>query len=268
MALTAQGPTAHGKALAAGGRTVREVGAEWGALVAVAMATTAVLIDFVAVCLALPRIRGSFGATFSELQSVVEAFVVCLAAFVLGAGYVADRIGRAKAFVTGLALFGAGSLVAGLAPSIYLLIGARAVQGVGAALVLATSALLLAEIYRGARARTALAIWGTSTGLAVVASPLVGGLITSYLGWRWIFVLEAVVAGGALVMTKATVREPAPDYTRTMSADWRGLALLTAAVAILVTGLVRTTTALGSWARAASWLVWPVLAFCSSLSSR
>ena len=249
MALTAPGPTAHGEALAEDGRTVRRVGAGWGPLVAVALATTAVLIDFMAVSLALPHIRGSLGATFSELQSVVEAFVVCLAAFVLGAGYVADRIGRAKAFVAGLALFGAGSLVAGLAPSIYLLIGARAVQGVGGALLLATSGLLLAEIYRGTRARAALAIWGTSTGLAVVASPLVGGLITSYLGWRWIFFLEAVVAGGALVTTKAMVREPGLDRTRTTSADWRGLVLLTAAVAILVAGLVRTTTALGSWAQ-------------------
>ncbi|HXW80198.1 MAG TPA: MFS transporter, partial [Acidimicrobiales bacterium] len=247
MALAGQPPTAL--APTSVGREPVRRGAKWGALTAVSLATFAVLIDFMAVSLALPHIRASFDATFSELQSVVEAFVVCLAACILGAGYVADRFGRLRAFTAGLTLFGLGALVSGVAPSIYALIAGRVVEGVGGALLLATGALLVAEIYGHKRERAALAIWGTVTGAAVVISPVVGSAITSYLGWRWIFVLEAALAGIAVVTTMVTVQEPSLDRTRTPSADWRGLALFATAVAVLVTGLVRTTTALGGWAQ-------------------
>src|ERR1700677_690473 len=129
----------------------------WGALVAVSLATLMMLIDFMAVGVALPAIRQSLNASFSELQWVLEAFVLTLAALVLTAGHITDIVGRRRVFLVGLVVFGLGSLLAGLAQTPYSLIGARVVQGIGGALLFATGSGLLTETLRDARGRAGLA---------------------------------------------------------------------------------------------------------------
>ncbi len=222
-----------------------------------------------AVGVALPAVQRGLHASFGQLQWVVEGFVVPLTAGVLAAGYVARRAGRRPVFLAGLSVFACASLLAGLAPSTYVLIGARVAQGLGGAMLIGTGAVMLAEVFRGAHGRVALTVWGTVTALAIALSPLIGSLIATYLGWRWIFILAAVAATLALVLgTIATrapgirgpglgapglggpgTRAPALDTRDRTGSDWRGLTLFTAGIAILVIGLVRTTTTLGGWAQ-------------------
>jgi MFS family permease len=236
------------------------VGKKWGVLLAVSLATLMLLIDFMAVSVALPAIRQSLGASLPQLQWVIEAFVVALAAFVLTAGYIADLRGRRPVFLTGVAVFSLGSLLAYYAPSVLALIGARIVQGFGGAMVFATGSVLLTDAFRGGRARVALATWGTVTGLSVVFSPLIGGAVSTYLGWRWLFLIEVPIGALALVAGTIAIKEPRPVAGSSSAtsagasavrgkhlvatqqrSDWRGLGLFTGAIAILVIGLVRTT---------------------------
>jgi EmrB/QacA subfamily drug resistance transporter len=237
------------------------VSRKWGALLSVSLATLMLLIDFMAVSVALPAIRGSLGASLAQLQWVIEAFVLTLAAFVLTAGHIADVKGGRPAFLLGLVIFSVGSLLGWLAPSAIALIGARVVQGLGGALLFATGPGLLTKAFSDGRGKLALAVWGTLTGLAVALSPLVGGLITTYLGWRWIFLINVPIGALALAVGAVAIEEPpqpAGDAEKLRAAtlrrgkhlsnprpqlDWRGLVLFSAAIAILVVGLLRTTQA-------------------------
>jgi hypothetical protein len=252
----------------------RERRRRWGALVAISLATLMMIMDFMAVSVALPSARQSLGASFSEMQWVLEAFVLTLAAFVLTAGYIADMAGRRTVFLLGLSVLGLGSLLGGLAPNAYVLIGGRVLQGLGGALLFATGSVMLSETFASAAGRwkAALAVWGTVTGLAVAFSPLVGAAITRSLGWRWVFLIDAPTAAVALLVGLVTMTGPNPaaiggptapapttgaTATATTAAapgaaagarpDWRGLALFSAAIAILVIGLVRTASTLSGW---------------------
>jgi hypothetical protein len=223
--------------------------------VAISLAMLMMLMDFMAVSVALPSVRLSLGASFSEMQWILEAFVLTLAAFVLTAGYVADMAGRRTVFLLGLAVLGLGSLLGGLAPNAYVLIGGRVLQGLGGALLIATGSILIGETFGSGRWRAALAVWGTVTGLAVAFSPLVGGAITHYLGWRWVFLIDVPTSAVALLVGALTIRDKEPVGPEDGSVlepvhgpDWKGLALFSGAIAILVIGLVRTTTTLSGWA--------------------
>ena len=227
----------------------------WGSLVAISLATLMMLMDFMGVSVALPEVHRSLGGSFSEMQWVLEAFVLTLAAFVLTAGYVADLAGRRTVFLLGLAVLALGSLLGGLAPNAYVLIGGRVLQGLGGALLFATGSILIGETFGSGRWRAALAVWGTVTGLAVALSPLVGGAITQYLGWRWVFLIDVPTSAVALLLGALAIRdkdpagsEPGTVLEPVHGPDWKGLALFSAAIAILVIGLVRTTTTLSGWA--------------------
>ncbi len=227
----------------------------WGSLIAISLATLMMLMDFMGVSVALPEVRRSLDGSLSEMQWVLEAFVLTLAAFVLTAGYVADLAGRRTVFLLGLAVLALGSLLGGLAPNPYVLIGGRVLQGLGGALLFATGSILIGETFGSGRWRAALAVWGTVTGLAVAFSPLVGGVITNYLGWRWIFLIDVPTSAVALLVGALAIRdkdpvgaEPGTVLGPVHGPDWKGLALFSAAIAILVIGLVRTTTTLSGWA--------------------
>jgi hypothetical protein len=236
----------------------------WGALGAVCLVYFALTMDFIAVAVALPAIQrplaqGGLGASFSQLEWALEAFVVAVAALVLVAGYLADVLGKPLVFLAGTWVFAFSSFSASLTSSPYALIASRLGQGVGAALVLATAPLLLSDMFGRKESRAALAAWATVTAFAVAASPAVGGVATEVLGWRWIFGFEAVAAGLAFVGAQATMGryltsavpglgEPTFPDGRRGGGDWKGVGLFTAAVAIAVVGLVRTTSTPGEWA--------------------
>jgi MFS family permease len=239
-------------------------------LAAVSLATLMMVLDFMAVAVALPAVHRSLDASFQQLEWVLEAFVLTLAALVLTAGRITDVVGRRPVFLWGLVVFGVGSLLAGLAQTPYPLIGARVVQGIGGALLFATGPVLLTETFRGARGRVAVAVWGAVTGVAIASSPIVGGEVASALGWRWLFLLEVPVSVLALLIGFVAIKEPLGDQgeatlppssgatnqlaktggkdKRVPMVDRRGFVLFTAAIVILVIGLVGSTTAVeGFW---------------------
>src|SRR3712207_3985253 len=157
---------------------------KWLTLVAVCVATFMLLIDITVVNVALPDIRASLDASFTDLQWVVDAYALALAALLLAAGSLADRLGRRLVFVAGLVLFVIASVLCGLATSPDWLNAARALQGVGGAAMFATSLALLAQAFQGRDRGTAIGIWGASIGAAVAVGPLVGGALPESFGWE------------------------------------------------------------------------------------
>ena len=133
------------------------------------------------------RCKRAFTFLSAELQWVMEGFVVALTVGVLAAGYIAGRVGRRRVFVAGLSVLASGSLLAGLAPSADMLIGPRVAQGVGGAMLLGTGAVTLAEVFGRRTGASASPYGAPSPACAVALSPLVGGLIDTWLGWRWIY---------------------------------------------------------------------------------
>src|SRR4051794_18134684 len=210
----------------------------WWTLTAVSIATFMLLLDITVVNTALPSIREDLGASFSDLQWVVDAYVLTLAAVVLTAGSLADRIGRKPMFIAGLGIFSVSSLAIALSPSIGFLIAGRALQGVGGAIMFALSLALVAQEFTAGRERaTAMGIYGATIGIAVAVGPLVGGALTDSLGWESVFYLNVPIGIGAIAMTVAKVRDTRdPNATRI---DWPGVLTFSTALFMAVLALVR-----------------------------
>jgi EmrB/QacA subfamily drug resistance transporter len=214
------------------------VATKWWTLIAVSVATFMLLLDITVVNTALPSIQKDLSASFTDLQWVIDAYTLSLAAIVLTAGSVADRVGRRAVFAAGLGLFAAASLAAGLAPDATFLNIARAVQGIGGAAMFAVSLALVAQEFAAGRERaTAMGIYGATIGAAIAVGPLVGGAITDAFGWRWVFFINVPIGIAAIAVTFAKLRESRdPDATRV---DWLGLATFSTALLALVLGLLR-----------------------------
>src|ERR1700759_4812736 len=147
-----------------------------------------VQLDVTIVNTALSRIGNSLGGGVAELQWVVSAYPIAFAAFILTAGALGDRIGAKRIFMAGFAIFTAASVGCGLAPDAWTLIAARAVQGLGAALLVPNSLALLSHAYGDDKSRgRAVGIWAAGASLTLTAGPLVGGSLIALVGWRWIF---------------------------------------------------------------------------------
>src|SRR5215207_7948605 len=149
---------------------------KWWTLIAASVATFMLLLDITVVNVALPSIRGDLGASFGDLQWMVDAYALTLAALVLTAGSLADRLGRRRVFAAGLAIFSVASLLCALSPDPTFLNLSRALQGVGGAIMFAVSLALLVQEFPAGRERgTAMGIYGASIGIAVAVGPLIGG---------------------------------------------------------------------------------------------
>jgi EmrB/QacA subfamily drug resistance transporter len=211
---------------------------KWWTLFAVSVATFMLLLDITVVNTALPSIQKDLSASFTDLQWVIDAYTLALAAVVLTAGSIADRIGRRAVFAGGLGIFAIASLAAGLAPDATFLNIARAVQGIGGAAMFAVSLALVAQEFTAGRERaTAMGIYGATIGVAVAVGPLVGGAITDGLGWRWVFFLNVPIGAAAIAVTFARLRESRdPNATRV---DWLGLASFSTGLLMLVLALLR-----------------------------
>ena len=166
---------------------------KWWTLLAVCLGTFMLLVDVTIVNVALPSIQDSLHASFAQLQWVVDAYALSLAALLLTAGSLADIFGRRRLFAIGLAVFTAGSLLCALATGPVFLVLARAGQGIGGAIMFATSLALLAQAFHGRERGTAFAVWGAVTGAAVAIGPVLGGIITTDWSWRGIFFVNIPV---------------------------------------------------------------------------
>ncbi|MGH2877056.1 MAG: DHA2 family efflux MFS transporter permease subunit, partial [Solirubrobacteraceae bacterium] len=211
---------------------------KWWTLIAVSVATFMLLLDITVVNTALPSIQRDLSAGFTDLQWVIDAYTLSLAAVVLTAGSIADRVGRRAVFAAGLGIFAVASLAAGLAPDATFLNVARAVQGIGGAAMFAVSLALVAQEFApGSERAKAMGIYGATIGAAVAVGPLVGGAITSGLGWRWVFFLNVPIGAAALAITFARLRESRnPDAGRI---DWLGLVTFSSGLLALVLALLR-----------------------------
>jgi len=206
-------------------------------LLAVCLTTFMLLLDITVVVVALPNMQERFDASLTGLQWVVDAYALSLAALILTAGALADRYGRRLVFIAGVALFTASSLLCGFAWSITALDVARALQGIGGAALFATALALIGHEYRGADRFGALAVWGATVGAAVASGPLIGGLLTDGLGWRWIFFVNIPVGVFALLVAVTRISESRDEAAR--QTDVLGLATFAAALFLIVLGILR-----------------------------
>jgi EmrB/QacA subfamily drug resistance transporter len=180
----------------------------WKALILICAAIFVVVLDIAIVNVALPTIQEDLGFADKNLQWVITAYGLTYGGFLLLGGRAADLLGRRIVFMAGLALFGLASLVCGLATSSGMLIAARGVQGLGAAIVTPAALSIISVTFtEGSERNKALGAWGAVGGSGAAAGVLMGGILTKYLGWEWIFWVNVPVAVLVLVLTPIYVRE-------------------------------------------------------------
>jgi EmrB/QacA subfamily drug resistance transporter len=210
---------------------------KWWTLTAVCVATFMLLIDITIVNVALPDIAKALGSTFSDLQWVIDAYALGLAALLLTWGATSDRLGRRFIFVVGLIIFSGASLCCALSGSPLMLNIARAVQGVGGAAMFATSLALLASAFQGRERGTAVGIWGATIGAAVAIGPLVGGALTESIGWESIFYINIPIGIAAIYISLTKVAESKDPNAG--PPDWPGLVTFSVGLFLLIFALVR-----------------------------
>src|SRR5215469_5750453 len=210
--------------------------AAWAlALTSVAFFMTA--LDALVVITALPAIHAGLGGSVSTLEWTVNTYTLTLAAGIITAAALGDRLGRRRMYVAGLLLFTVASAACALAPNASLLIAARAVQGLGAALVTPLSLTILASSFPAERRATTVGIWGAIGGLAIAGGPLVGGAVVQGLDWHWIFWINVPIGLVASVLSMSRLPE---TYGPAARLDLPGVTLAAGGAVALAWGLVRT----------------------------
>ena len=209
---------------------------KWWTLLAVCLAIFMLLLDITIVNVALPEIRRDLGSSFTDLQWVVDAYALALAALLLATGSLGDLLGRRRIFVLGILLFMLASLLCGLASTPTMLNLARGLQGVGGAMMFATSLALIAQEFPPDERGTAFGLWGATTGFAVAVGPLAGGLLTEGIGWEWIFFVNIPIGLVTAAMTLARVPEGERDPSAKI--DWPGVVTFSGALFCLVLALI------------------------------
>ena len=210
---------------------------KWWTLIAVCIGTFMLLLDVTIVNVALPAIQSSLKASFSDLQWVVDAYALMLAALLLTTGSLADLFGRRRVFVIGLVIFSVSSLLSGVAASPVWLNLARGAQGVGGAAMFSTSLALLGSAFQGRERGTAFGVWGAVTGLAVAVGPVVGGALTTGLSWRWIFLVNVPIGVAAVAISLLKVEESRQPGAR--RPDVIGVLTFSGALGALVYALIK-----------------------------
>src|SRR3954454_21245577 len=207
-------------------------------LAVVSLATAMLMLDIAVVNTAISDMGRDLNTGLDGLKWVVDAYTLALAAVVLTTGSLADRLGRRRVFSAGLVVFTVASAAAAAATDITMLNIIRAVQGLGAAAMFATSMALLAHEFPKAQERAkALGVYGATIGASFAFGPLVGGGLTSAFGWRSIFIINIPIGIAALAMTKKYVRESRDPHARRI--DWAGQTVLTGGLFLLVLALLR-----------------------------
>jgi len=227
------GPAALGGRGAPAGRGT----AVW-ALIITSVAGFMAALDNLVVTTALPSIRRSLGGQLADLEWTVNAYTLTFAVLLMFGAALGDRFGRRRLFLIGLTVFTGASAAAAMAPGIEALIAARAVQGVGAAIMMPLTLTLLTAAVPAEKRGTAYGIWGAVNGLAVAGGPLIGGSLTQHISWHWIFWLNVPIGLALLPLARLRLREShAPDARL----DARGTALISLGLFGIVYALVSAT---------------------------
>ena len=215
----------------------------WGALALIITAQFMVVLDVAIVNVALPSLQADLDFSQAGLQWVISAYAILFGGTLLLGGRLADLLGRRRLFVAGLALFALTSLLCGVAWSAGSLIAFRGLQGLGGALLApAALSLLMTTFTEGRERNVALGVYGAATGSGAAAGVVLGGVLTSYLNWSWIFFVNVPVGLAAIVVTPWLLRESRAELGH-RHFDLGGAATVTAGLMLLVYALTRATTA-------------------------
>ena len=212
---------------------------KWLPLISICLGTFMLLIDVTIVNVALPSMASSLRTSFTQLQWVVDIYALALAALLLGVGSASDLLGRRNVYICGLVVFALASLTAGISGSTAMLIAARGIQGIGAAAMFATTIALINSSYSGPDRGVAFGVWGAFNGAAAATGPILGGLLTQGLSWRWIFFVNLPIS---VVAIAVSVYGLAPDRpARRGRIDVWGVAAFTAGAGSVTLALTRVS---------------------------
>ena len=214
---------------------------KWLPLITVSLGTFMLLIDVTIVNVALPDMATDLHSSFSSLQWVIDIYALALAALLLGIGAFSDKVGRRPVYIAGLVVFALSSLSCGLAPDTTVLIVSRGVQGIGAAAMFATTIALLSTSYEGRDRGLAFGVWGAINGAAAAAGPILGGLLTEGLSWRWIFFVNLPISVVAIALSVYALSRDEPR--REGRVDLPGMLTFTVSAAAVTYALTRASDA-------------------------
>jgi EmrB/QacA subfamily drug resistance transporter len=241
---------------------------QWLALIVLALGLAIVIIDGTIVNVILPSISRDFKANLRDLQWINSVYALAYAALIVTFGRIGDQFGRRLLFVIGVVVFVAGSVLSGAASSIGMLIGARALQGLGAAMTSPSTLSIVSGTFTGRMRGVAFGVWGAVAGAAAALGPLLGGWLTTAASWRWAFYINVPIGAIAIIGAWLLVDESKAEGKRA-TVDITGILLITAGVGALVLGLIQGQAygwilpkngfAIGSWA-------WPFTGFSLSLA--
>ena len=209
-------------------------------LTATILASSMGFIDSTVVNIALPALQATMGATITDVQWVVEAYTLFLGSLMLTGGALGDRFGRKRVFLIGVLLFTAGSVACGLSPNMSALIAFRAVQGIGAAMMVPGSLAIISATFADDERGKAIGTWSAFTSITMVIGPLVGGTFIDHVSWRAIFFINAPLAAAVIYLTLRYVPESRETDVRPL--DWAGAVLVTCGLGSLVYGLIESST--------------------------
>jgi EmrB/QacA subfamily drug resistance transporter len=210
---------------------------KWWTLAAVAFGLFMIMLDNTVVNVALPSIQKDLDVKLSELEWIVTAYALTFAALLITGGKLGDLLGRRRLFVVGIAIFTLSSLACGLAPTAEFLIGARAVQGVGAALMNPASLSIITATFPPRERGQAIGIWAGVSAMALAIGPLVGGLIVDNINWNWIFFINVPVGVAGIIVSQLVIKE-SRDTSHEQSIDLPGLITSTAGLFALTYALI------------------------------
>ncbi|MEZ5290943.1 MAG: MFS transporter [Vicinamibacterales bacterium] len=234
----------------------------WTLAVAI-LGSSMAFVDGTVTTVALPAMADELSATAAQLQWVVEAYSLVLSSLVLVGGSLGDQMGRARTFAAGVAIVTMASAGCGLAPTMGVLIGLRAIQGLGAALLVPGSLALISDAYAEDERGRAIGTWSAFSGIAAAIGPVVGGWFVEHQSWRWAFYINVPV--GVLVLSMVA-RLPRPAGRRPLAVDWTGAALTSLGLAAIVYALVDGSER--GWTHASTWSLLAAGVLCLALFVR
>ena len=210
----------------------------WQALIVLALSLLVVSLDNTILNVALPTIREDLDASSSQLQWIVDSYMLVFAGLLLAVGALGDRFGRKKALFAGLVVFGLGSLCAALSGSSTELIASRALMGVGAAAIMPTTLSIITNIFPANERPKAIAIWAGVAGMGVAIGPVTGGFLIEYFSWSWAFLVNLPIVALALIAGKVLIPESRDPESPPLDMPGIGLSIagLTAVVWALIEG--------------------------------
>ena len=211
---------------------------KWSAIIILASAQFIMVLDSTVMNVSISTVVKDLGTSVAAMQAAITFFTLTMAAFMLTGGKLGDILGRKKAFLIGLSIYGVGSFITAISPNIAsLMLGWSLIEGLGAVLVIPAVAALVASRYEGKDRITAFAIIGAVAGAAAAAGPLIGGFVTTYLSWRFVFAFETLIVIGILLLHRAV---PESNKTKNVKLDMLSVLLSAGGMALLVFGILQS----------------------------